>query len=442
MKNANLIIIPLYTFYSILIFIYAILEFLYFTEETEIMIVDNMNFSYIEYISDLKLIPEELEKKINFFDNKTHIKLSLGNFNKKIYCECFNNKSEKIIINEINICSFFNCELKLNKSNNKNYNIYKWKNNSFYAELSKYYFFQGINLKTKKCNEKLGFISCGYYDNIENEICIKKDLMKCPYKFKKINNIIFNELNSFFVIKNNTNIIINKNISLFDIIPDMKNHTNNNKINPIFKYSLKNFLIENDIYKKYKDNNDEVFLFNNNNNILRYNEKIDYKNAFIIKYKALLSKGYYKDTNYILYYFIDICLLILLLIKFLFELSFIFILLPIIEEYIKLSIEKNYNEIFKKYKKIKGDIVSKIIYLIKIFESTIFFYFIYDVRKLNKIYKGHIWNSKFRKILRNEYIFMSINLILYISYFIPIVLYIIIGKKFKNKNSLDMNNFN
>jgi hypothetical protein len=35
------------------------------------MIIDNLNFSYIEYISDLKIIPEELEKRIDFsYDNK------------------------------------------------------------------------------------------------------------------------------------------------------------------------------------------------------------------------------------------------------------------------------------------------------------------------------------------------------------------------------------
>ena len=116
-------------FYSIpciiLIILYFIFGFKYLFLPQEIMIIDNLNFSYIEYISDLKIIPEELEKKIDFsYDNK-YKKLSLGTFNKDIYCECFNNKSEKIIIKEIYICNFYNCELKPEKNKSKNYNIYK-----------------------------------------------------------------------------------------------------------------------------------------------------------------------------------------------------------------------------------------------------------------------------------------------------------------------------
>ena len=89
-------------FYSIpciiLIILYFIFGFKFLFLPQEIMIIDNLNFSYIEYISDLKIIPEELEKKIDFsYDNK-YKKLSLGTCNKDIYCECFNNKSEKIII--------------------------------------------------------------------------------------------------------------------------------------------------------------------------------------------------------------------------------------------------------------------------------------------------------------------------------------------------------
>ena len=280
-------------FYSIpciiLIILYFIFGFKFLFLPQEIMIIDNLNFSYIEYISDLKIIPEELEKKIDFsYDNK-YKKLSLGTFNKDIYCECFNNKSEKIIIKEIYICNFYNCELKPDKNKSKNYNIYKWKNSSFYAEISKYYFYQGINLKTKKCDEKIGFISCGFYDNLDIEICVKKDLMKCPYKFKnnKTNNIIFNELNMIFNIENKENLILENNISLYDFIPYI-NITNNKKINSIFKYSLKEFLKENDIYPKYKSNNDEVNLIPNNNNILKYDKNIDNNNTFIIKYEFKL----------------------------------------------------------------------------------------------------------------------------------------------------------
>ena len=51
--------------------------------------------------------------------------------------------------------------------------------------------------------------------------------MKYPYKFNKTNNFIFNDLKAIFEIKNRKNIILEKNISLFDIIPYMNY---NNKI--------------------------------------------------------------------------------------------------------------------------------------------------------------------------------------------------------------------
>jgi len=123
--RTNSIIIFYYIFYIILIFLNYIFGFKYFFSKPDIMIIDNLNFSYIDYISDLKLIPEELEKKIDFSKINKSKKISLGIFNKDIYCECFNNKSEKIISKEIKICSFYNCELKLDKVNNNNYNIYK-----------------------------------------------------------------------------------------------------------------------------------------------------------------------------------------------------------------------------------------------------------------------------------------------------------------------------
>ena len=258
MKFKNYVIILFHTIYIILIILFYIFGVNYYDRYEIIMIIDKLNFSYIEYISDLKLNPEELEQKDNFYDIKKNIKLSLGIFNKDIYCECTNNKNEKVAIVDLKLCFFFNCDFKLNQTNSKNYSIYKWKNNYIYAEMSKYYFYQGININTKKCDEKTGYISCRFYDNLDIEICVKKDLMKCPYKFKTSSNIIFNGLNAILDIKNKDNAILENNISLFDIIPYM-NSTNNININSIFNYSLKEFLKENDIYPQYKFDNDDFY---------------------------------------------------------------------------------------------------------------------------------------------------------------------------------------
>ena len=428
-------------FYSIsciiLIILYFIFGYKFFFLPQDIMIIDNLNFSYIEYISDLKIIPEELEKKIDFFyDNKIK-KLSLGTFNKDIYCECFNNKSENIIFHEIKICNFYNCEIKLDKSNNKNYNIYKWKNNSFYAEISKYYFYQGINPKTKKCDEKIGFISCGFYENIDIEICVKKDLMKCPYKFKfnKTNNIIFNELNMIFNIKSKENLILENNISLFDFMPNI-NITIYKKINSIFKYSLKEFLKENDIYPKYKHNNDEVHLITNKNNILRYDKNIDKNNAFIKRYEVKLISMINqndKEKQNVWNALIGIICILYLAYKIIYDTCANVFTMIILGSSIKCILERNYKELFKEYKESTKQLY--FFYFLKLSENGIFLYLIYDARKINIIYDGHIWNSKFINILENEFRFMTINICLYLLSLMTFAIFVV----FQKKNLNDIN---
>ena len=442
--STNFIII----FYSIsciiLIILYYTFGFKFFFLPQEIMIIDNLNFSYIEYISDLRIIPEELEKRIDFsYDNKFK-KLSLGDFNKDIYCECFNNKGEKIIFQEIKICSFYNCELKLDKSNNKIYNIYKWKNNSFYAEISKYYFYQGINIKTKKCDEKIGFISCGFYENLDIEICVKKDLMKCPYKFKfnRTNNIIFNELNMIFNIKSKENLILENNISLFDFMPNI-NITIYKKINSIFKYSLKEFLKENDIYLKYKNNNDEVHLVPKKNNILGYDKNIDKNNAFIKQYKvkliSIFNKKYNKESINLWHILIALICILYLAYKVDYEAFANFFIMRVLGDSIKYIAEKNYKELYKKYMAPTKKLY--FFYSLKLSENALFLYLIYDARKINKIYDGHIWNSKFKNILENEFRFMIVNIIIYILSLIAFVIFVIFQKKkFKDLNVTEIIN--
>ena len=305
------------------------------------------------------------------------------------------------------------------------------KNNSFYAEISKYYFYQGINLKTKKCDEKIGFISCGFYENIDIEICVKKDLIKCPYKFKfnKTNNIIFNELNMIFNIKNKENLILENNISLIDLMPYI-NITNNTKINSIFKYSLKEFLKENDIYPKYKHNNDEVHLIPNKNNILEYNINIDKNNAFIKKYKVKLIsifEQYSEDENNLWNSIIVLLIILYLIYKSIFDSCTNIVIMLVLGNAIKSIIEKNYMELYKEYKESGKHIY--IFYSLKLIENAIFLYLIYDARKINKIYDGHIWNSKFENILEIEFKFMAVNIFLYLLTLMSFVIYVFFREK-------------
>lgn len=283
------IIIPLYIIYIISFFLYYIYGYIYFCIDNHIFItiLDNINFSYIEYISDISFISPGKEEEYKNYTNTEKSKLLLGIYKKGIFCECYNNQTKSIIIKDINICNFFGCDLKFDKSNEFNNSIYKWKNNSIYIEKSKYYFYQGINPLTNKCDDKLGFISCGFYDIISSEICVKKELNNCPY-----NNIIFNELNLYISLLNKNNINITTNISLKDIIPYIKSKPKSNKDNNIslFNQSLKEFLKENDIYSNYLYDNDKIEIIPSYNNITKYNKTISNNNFFTENMNLTLQK--------------------------------------------------------------------------------------------------------------------------------------------------------
>ena len=45
----------------------------------------------------------------------------------------------------------------------------------------KYYLYQGINPITKKCNEEKGFYSCGFFEDIQVDFCVK-NADNCPLK--------------------------------------------------------------------------------------------------------------------------------------------------------------------------------------------------------------------------------------------------------------------
>ena len=74
----------------------------YYIEHYNFTIIDNANYSYIEYISDFIFLPESKEKEIidknNSLCNKTfyYKKLDLSNYNKNIFCECTNKGETRI----------------------------------------------------------------------------------------------------------------------------------------------------------------------------------------------------------------------------------------------------------------------------------------------------------------------------------------------------------
>ena len=269
--------------------------------------------------------------------------------------------------------------------------------------------------------------------------------MKCPYKYNKINNIIFNELNAIFDIKNKENIILENNISLFDIMPYM-NITNNININSVFNYSLKEFLKENDIYPQYKSDIDEVHLIPYKNNIIGYNEYINNNNAFIIEYYfklgSLYNKYYEKAVKNELYIFIYVFIFLYIIIKIIYETIGNFSIMINTVDYIDLIMDKKYKELYREFIEYKSYRVFAFFYFIILIECAFFFYIIYDARKINNIYEGHIWSSNFKKILTNEIRLMEVSLFLFILKSIPFAICAIIWIKFRNKNISDIVNIN
>jgi hypothetical protein len=245
-----------------------------------------------------------------------------------------------------------------------------------------------------------------------------------------------------FNIENKENLILENNISFFDFIPNI-NITNNKKINSIFKYSLKEFLKENDIYPKYKHNNDEVHLIPKKNNILGYDKNIDKNNAFIEKYEvkliSIITKSDDKENQNLCYILIALICILYLLYKFIYDSCANFIIMIILGSSIKCIVEKNYKELHKEYKASSKQLY--FFYSLKLSENALFLYLIYDARKINKIYEGHIWNSKFNNILENEFRFMTVNIILYLLSLIAFVIFVIFRKKkFKDLNVTEIIN--
>ena len=240
-------------------------------------IIDNANYSYIEYISDFIFVPESEEQVIihinKYLYDKAYYykKFSLSNYNKNIYCEC-TKKNYTINITDINLCYLVDCNMKINKNKENNYAIYKWDGNFIYANISRYYINQGINPKSKTCDNQLGYISCGFHENINQEsieICIRNHSMKCPFKAKgrSGNNILFNNIDILFDINNTNDYIINNNISLLDMFPDIKMKDKKN-FTFLFNEEINKFFDDNGIgfpikYKK-KNISDKIYIIPKN----------------------------------------------------------------------------------------------------------------------------------------------------------------------------------
>ena len=133
-------------------------------------ILNLSNYSYFEY-------------KINKTDSKME---TYGIFNlKKIYCACYDKNNQQKNITLLSLCNLFNCsKMQIDKINTTPYNLTKWKNKNISLVSNKYYFYQGINPITKKCDEKKGFYSCGLLEDIQSDFCVK-NIDNCPLTFSK-----------------------------------------------------------------------------------------------------------------------------------------------------------------------------------------------------------------------------------------------------------------
>jgi hypothetical protein len=328
------------------------------------------------------------------------------------------------------------CNIKIDKNKNKNYSIYKWKDNLIYANISRYYINQGINPKTKKCDTQLGFISCGLYENINletTEICIRNHSMKCPFKIKNKNgnNILFNNIDVLFDINNKKDYIIKNNISILDIFPIIKTK-DKNADSFLFNEDIKNFFNENNIEfpfgKKKKNLSDKIYIIPNNiNNPLLYNKTIiNNDNFFQIIYSEGLS-----------IFFISIYLCYICFVK-----GFIFSIINMLT-LIRIFIDFNYNSIMKDFYD-KDERFFIVFFCIEFFHSPVFLYYINGLRRLKNKYKEHIWDEIFMKQLKREKYFFIDNLVLYFMQLLIVVIFCFsflchyIKNKKKKKNFIEI----
>ena len=200
----------------------------------EFYILNLSNYSYFEY-------------KIKKTDSK---KESYGIFNlKKSFCTCYDKNNQQKNITLLSLCNLFNCsKIQIDKINTIPYNLTKWKNKNIYLDSNKYYLFQGINPKTKKCDEEKGFYSCGFFEDIQLDFCVK-NADNCPLKLS-------NKLTLDTILGENSKFILNITVN-----EKLREYFNNSFTNEIQKsekvenniyfdsYSLSKFFIENEISK-------------------------------------------------------------------------------------------------------------------------------------------------------------------------------------------------
>lgn len=386
-------------------------------------IIDNANYSYIEYISDFIFISENKEQEILDMNkslcNKTYYykKLTLFNYNDNIFCEC-TNKNDTTISKDINLCYFMDCKFKKNINKTKNYSIYKWNNNLIYINISRYYINQGINPKTKKCDIQLGYISCGFHENINLVICIRNNSMKCPFKAKNGKNILFNNIDILFDINNINDYILNNNISLLDIFTDIKikNKKDTNNYTFLFNEEINKFFNENEIgfpsKKKLKIISDKIYIIpNNNNNFLLYDETIINDDNFfrIINFHDLRSEN-----------FIIIFLQSFYLVYIAFGKGLIFNIMNMSLLYYLFTNFFQFEYILKDF---NDSIFFIIFFFIEILHCPFFLYYTNSFRRLRNKYNEHIWDKNFMKSLKYEKYFLIDNLVLYFMQLLTLILF-------------------
>ena len=121
-------------------------------------------------------------------------------------------------------------------------------NKNISLDSNKYYFYQGINPITNKCDKEKGFYSWGFFEDIQIDFCVK-NTDNCPI-------ILSKKLSLDTILGENSKILLNLTVD-----EKLREYFNNSFTNEIKKnakveniiyydsYSLSKFFIENEISK-------------------------------------------------------------------------------------------------------------------------------------------------------------------------------------------------
>ena len=281
------------------------------------------NTSYLKQEKDFFIYYESNDKRyVEYYPNvylssNEEKNFTLKNFtfnNYELFCFCKNNTNYRIF--DLNLC-FMSKECKSNiQITPYFYNIdylSNWNKKRLYDNKKIYNFYQGINNKTKKCDNNFDYKKCGFLMDLKIEFCIKENDI-CPFNDTDTNFYLTNLTSDIILLFEDQNLKIDNKYDISDFLPDIYILDNNNTKGITYEkfdsIKLYQFALDNNIpYLKEK-------LYNNTKNVdidlglLKLDMKKDIKlNQNFIYETKIITKFTFSNEFYLMYLTLNVFLL-------------------------------------------------------------------------------------------------------------------------------------